>query len=492
VFHSPYATSVFVRPVNGRGGTSRLPGGAFAHPVRDDVGLALVAGSVAAIIAVGLASISPVAVLAVVIILAVGAFAFLRPFWGLGLAIALSPLERFGIPAAGLQVTIADLLSLAAAAGWVTAHALNWRTLPVPRLLFAPLVLLLFTFLPATMLAENLVSSFKQFAAWVNFFLLFWMIAATATREQVKKILGAIAFAGGLAGAITVLDPALDLYGRASGPFGQPNTLGQFVVLAIPLQAYFLLRGTPVVRALSGVGLLVCLYALSVTLSRASWAGCLAAGLLLLVWRPARIPALALIVTFAALVAAGFNPVSGVIDTGQIIDRIADASDPSSSEASNLRSDVYGVAPRIILDNPLGVGAYNFDTVAGEYGLGYFPFNTPVTSSAENIVFGLGTEQGILAIVGFLWLCIAGALVLFALWRSHDRDGHDLAVALTGVLASQIIASMYHYGLHSNVITLATFTILGCAMALHRMVEHGSAEPSSDGPVGQEARADTR
>ena len=437
--------------------------------INHDLPVAAAGAALAAMLAVVAAHLPAAAVLAVVIAVPALMLAFARPMTGLGLALALTPIERVTVGAAGFEFTASDALAVSAAAGWLMSSSANWRSLPMPGPAWGPLVLLLCSFIPSTILAQDPHSALKQFSGWITFFVLFWMVASQADRRDVRVLMTAIAVAGGLAGLLTALAPATDVLGRPSGPFGQPNELGQFVALTIPIQVYLAVRAAGRLRLLSLVCLGLSVYGLAASLSRASWLGLAAAALVLLAWRPFRVGFAVLAVAAALVALTDFNPAPKVFDTSRVVDRIRVPS-RSSAEASSLRSTIYSVAPRVIVDHPLGVGAQNFNLVASDYQLSFYPFNTPVTSSAENLVLGLGTEQGVLAIVALVWLGVACFVVVVHLRGSPEREDRELALMIAAVLLSQFLIGMFHYGLHSNAITLATFIVIGCAMALNRMM----------------------
>lgn len=199
--------------------------------------------------------------------------------------------------------------------------------------------------------------------------------------------------------------------GRLQGPFAQPNELGAYVVLLLPvlLAAAVKVRSRQL-QAVLWVACLPALAALALSLSRGAWVGTVAA-----------IAALAVLVprVRAPLAMAGATGLAGLIlaavvqpagPAGILVERVGSLSDPSRSPDDH-RPVIWDLALDLAQAHPLvGIGAGGMETAATDSSSAMsvepplHAHDLPLTVLAEGGALGFGVLVALAIAVGVVLL----------------------------------------------------------------------------------------
>ncbi|PRY63676.1 O-antigen ligase [Knoellia remsis] len=207
--------------------------------------------------------------------------------------------------------------------------------------------------------------------------------------------------------------------GRLQGVFAQPNELGAFVVLLLPVlvAAAVQPRLHAALRGLLALAVLVVLGGLVMSLSRGSWLGVIA-GLLALALmlpaarRPLGLGAIASVLGLVAVIVAAPSGVIGII--GQ---RVGSILTPSASP-SDERPFIWQLAYDVFRAHPVtGVGPGGLERAASA---STSPVSVEPPLHAHNLPLTVLAETGIIGLVGLAVLAAAVLLALGRVLRSTD------------------------------------------------------------------------
>jgi O-antigen ligase len=444
--------------------------------------LILPAGLLAGTLAIAGAEVHPLVPIAALVVIAVLVLGVMRPMWALYGAFAAIPVSALASSLGAATVSPTELLFYAAAGGWVVRRLASGDLSIRPTPITAPFALFVFSIVPALLFAAAPVGVFKSLFTSVLIFICFLMLVSDGDENDAKRLAIILAVVAGIIGVIALLSPPDPLaQGRAQGPFGQPNTLGQWIAMPIPIAIAFIVRPpSPKIRLLMIPCVALALAALVASASRGSIIGILAMGLVYLAWRPFRYFAVIAAILFATLVVADFRPITGWADLDQLGERLTKIGEPSD-EASVQRIEAYEKVPQMIIDHPIfGVGAFNFPQAAPDYDLN-FPAYTSEFGNAHNTALHVAAERGLIGLGALVWFAVALGVML---WRTVQRASPELrplAFGLAGAFAGQFLIGLFESGLPDPTIALTTFILAGCACLLHRAVVDQSGESAERG-----------
>ena len=290
--------------------------------------------------------------------------------------------------------------------------------------------------------------------------LLFWLTAQQLSGSQeALRLLRCLLASGYLVGLVAIVQsvvsnlatvPGADTafsYGgvlRAFSTFGNPNFLGVFFAMLLPLALYELLRSTTVLARLLFANLLVVMtLALLLTFSRSAWVAAALALLVLLLAHGGRgrlVAGLAgalLIVAIAGdfMISRQAQVSSGSSALSALVHRALSVTESGGSTRS--RIGVWQEALRVSASRPLtGYGPDSFGIVypryrTGDWAPGY------LIDKAHNDPLQLAATEGILGVAAYVWLSVAMAV---AFWRGR---AHPVVVAAAaGALAYFTLAQV--------------------------------------------------
>ena len=419
--------------------------------------------------------------------------AYFEPLKTTYVAVASLPLELYSANVgAGFGVTPTEGLLVAAAVGWSARRFIERQPVALPAPVTAPLALLVASVVPGLLVAPDVAAVAKQLGMWTAFFVLYLMVVNDGGREGVRGIVIALAVAGGVTGAIAVVESGgqqqdLSAFGtlatnRATGSFAQPNLLGLMLALAIPAQLVLAFRGTPWLRILAITALALTGTGLALSLSRGAFVGVIAVLAFFLLWRPFRVAALVAVAMVLCLSVVGVNATGPFIDQEVVVQRLT-STGVAVETVSDPRVLVYRAAPKMIEHHPLfGVGADNFVSLAPEFGL-VDPRSGAVLTHAHNTPLAIVTELGLLGLAALAWVSVALAKTLLATRWLPDPTDRTYAFGIAGSFAALAVTGLFDHALTVNAVTALAFLLAGCAVAL------GKGIVSKDAPTTIPGRA---
>lgn len=453
-----------------------------------DALIVIAAGLLAGALTIVGAETTPLYSVVVLAVLGVGTLALLRPIWAIYLLLVLIPVESISVAAGrGVGLTPAEFVIVAAAGGWLLRRSIEGgASLRSP--VTVPVIVLLAVHIPGLFLAVDRFAVFKQLFMWSAMFILFLAILSDEDRDTIKRLAGFIAASGALVAAIAVAKSAgsgqlaLDSGGivtdRATGSFTSPVLLGTFLMITVPMQVVFALRGrTPQIRLAGLAAVLVSLSAMALALSRSASVALTAALLCMCIWwRPARRAGLVAGVILAVLLVTKINPAPGVIKPDVIAERIATITSPDTKTAQD-RLRIWRKAPEIIGDSPVfGIGPKNLPVRAAEYDL---IFTVGAPSNAHNTPLVVATELGIAGVIVAIWLAIAVGRMLVGALRFAGEPEHAFAIGLAVTFVALAVDGITGYSYTANPFAVVVF-LLGALAA--RIERAATASPPVEEP----------
>jgi O-antigen ligase len=451
--------------------TRRLPGGPGAL-------IAAGAGILAGLLAIAGAEANDVRVpLIIVSGFGVMALALLRTDLAIYLAVLLLPLEALTAQTAGgVGITPTEVVVVAAAVGWLIRTMSKGGEIPRSRVI-PPLVALIAIHIPTVFLAANGFAVFKQMFMWSAMTILVIAVLADRRPQTTERLAGAIAAAGALVAAVAIYksvgtNQLVTEFGgivtnRATGPFASPVLLGTFVLIGIPLQVVFAIRGrTSLIRLGGMAAVTLSVLALLLALSRSATVALVAAMAWIVIWwRPARKPALAVVLIFTALLLTRFNPAPDVFNPQVVGERLSSITTPDTRTAQ-LRFRIWRKSPEIFWDNfPFGIGPKNLPERAEEYDL---TFQVGAPSNAHNTLLVIATELGLPGLLVMGWFAFAMLLVLLRGIREAIGMDRMFAIAVSGMFVSLLADSITGYSFGANAFSVVVFLQIAIAARVER------------------------
>lgn len=242
-------------------------------------------------------------------------------------------------------------------------------------------------------------------------------------------------------GALTSRVGGAVVDGRLQGPFAQPNELGSYMAMLIPL----ILVAAVQWRGRRRSGLLLVMIpvgaVLVLSLSRGAWLGTLTALVVLLVVVPRlRAPLTVLSgVGLASLLLIHVANLPGPV--GVVADRVDSILQPSAS-AQDFRPEIWDFAGELVVRHPLlGVGPGGFPAAVAT---GESPLSLYVPQHPHNLILTMLAEGGVLALAA--WTIPAAVMVMLI---GRYRRSMDLtwATNATTIAPAAALAGMAAHGL---------------------------------------------
>jgi O-antigen ligase len=351
-----------------------------------------------------------------------------------------------------LRVAAAAPITAAVLVAWALQAGVDPQPSRAPRTLVRAAALLFACFALATLLAQRPVDSVREL---LNIGVLLALLIVATDRlagaaARVERLVALLAALAGIVGALAVLETIGVLPGefprwntrwfRAALGFGQPNALGLFLAVVLPLAVYrFTSARTPGARALAALALGGVVLGLVATFSRGAWLSILAGAGVLLFARGGgyalRVWAGAVLLAILADVASG----------GAVTDTILRTAD---DWVIDQRAALMLAGVLMFLDHPvLGVGPGGFAGLLERYGA-QIPQLWDYLPTPHNAYVQMAAETGMVGLAVFLFFL---GSVLFPAVRSvrasaiaaePDAQRHGLRRALLWSLATIVFAGM--------------------------------------------------
>ncbi len=434
---------------------------------------ALILGSAVLAAAVGTVAayvLSPLAVLAAALFMALSVVIYHRPAIGVGAGLLLIATETSPI-AGPLSPTEGTMVAVALC--YLARALLQPGSVVLPGTRELSLFALLSAFAAGLVVADDTAPIFRVFGLWVAFFLVYLQCQSFTPRE-IRGVLVAFAIGAGILGLIGTVaylqsgGPRLYSGGlvtgaRAAGAFSDPNYSASMLALAV-VPAVALIVHEP--RRLWWLGLMAGAAGAGVifSLSRGGFLALMAGlGVLTMLWGRFRIAgaAFALVVLTFGLFNA--DPIVRSSQFRTVQTRLGTLTGPQLG-ATNLRPRIWAAAVDVGVDHPFfGVGVQNFQKAAAQRGV--FERGSAL-ENVHNIPLNLLAENGFIGLGGFL------VFIAQLAWRartaigSRDRLARALALGLLATLSGFLVQGLTLMPLRVNAIAAAFFVVAGMLTAL--------------------------
>lgn len=339
------------------------------------------------------------------------------------------------------------------------------------------------------------VSLHMNVALAIGVLVLVAMWAVVDEAPRLIAVVSALVLAGGIVGVVS-LASAGDLStaaggaivrGRASGVFAQPNELGIFAAMLLPVALALALATSGLHRVAAGTGAVLVAAALTLSLSRGAWFGAAVGVLALLVLLPERRRRVGTLATGAAALGTLVLLLAPPSMSSAVSQRVSSMITGDENPYDE-RSEVYAEAARQIADSPVvgqGPGAFSM-TARGLTPDGY----DLDISHAHSLVLVVATEYGVLGVLALLGLGLGLAHVLRrSVWPRSGRPRGEapqvtiVAAGLVAGLAAAFAHGVVDYPLRNPVSGMTAWLVLALTVASVRCLQR----PVPD--LGEEGRA---
>ncbi|QWC85307.1 O-antigen ligase family protein [Nocardioidaceae bacterium] len=390
------------------------------------------------------------------------------------------PLGSVGV--GPLQVV--QLMAVVAAGGVLAVEAARGDFVPVPWPVGLPLAAMLVSAALSTYVSPSPDVTFRLDVALVVSVLLIAVThsvisSAGRLRLVVRLLVAAAAVVGALsvqgAGEAQVSNAGAVVTGRAVGIFEQPNELGIFCAMLLPVAAGLALaergrRG----RILATLGALAILVGLVVSLSRGAWTGAVVGMLVFWALLPDRRRFLLPVATAVGTIAALLVVLARVDIVAIVNQRLLSLFDGTQNPYDE-RPAIYAEARRQITDSPwIGQGPGAFAQVGTQLNQdGYYL----QAEHAHNIFLNTWAEYGLIGLLCLLGLMVGLASRLLPGARSVrgrlDEAGPALASRLLAGTTAGLVAVLAHgivdYPFRNPVTSTTLWFLVGLAAASARV-----------------------
>jgi O-antigen ligase len=248
--------------------------------------------------------------------------------------------------------------------------------------------------------------------------------------------------------------------GRAVSTFENPNVLGEYLVLVLPLLfAMFLCAKQFNMRALFFVSFVLSSSCLVLTWSRGAWLGFIFSFIIfVLVKSPAF---LAGIILFSPATLLGLS----LLYNTDIMKRILSIGSTADSSTA-YRVDIWAGSLRLIEDKGLygvGIGTEAFSSVFPQYALA----GTESAPHTHSLYLQLIAETGIFSLLSFILLCLAYfSLVLAYIRKSAGTESRTISLGFLCGIAGFLVQGLTDYSWYNYRVYLFFWVMLGFAMAV--------------------------
>lgn len=343
----------------------------------------------------------------------------------------------------------------------------------IPSPLNAHIGLYAFVVFWSTVTSVNVSGSLVRGVLFVTFLLFFYCVTSSGLERHLNKVLVLLLAVGvgiSLYGFYQTLFPErygdiwsdADMFStitvRVYSTFGNPNVLGEYLLLMIPIACGFFFaadnRKTRLGGALAVVIMVVCLI---LTYSRGCYLGLLFAAAVFLVLLDRRF-------LFLGILAVVLSPLylpESVITRFASIGNLADSS-------SSYRLKIW-------LGNLDMLRDFWFSGLGPDYEayITIYPFyarNGIYAAHAHNLYLQILCDSGIVGLLVFLGLIVSFyRMMLTAIRHERDRRARVLQIGAVSAVSGFLIQSLTDYTFYNFPVTLLFFGILGLSVLFTRM-----------------------
>jgi O-antigen ligase len=393
---------------------------------------------------------NPLLLPAMIVVAGAAAVILWRPEYGLGMAVALSPLldahlsapagSNMSLPQKPLQFLVPATLAAVLAYGVLISR--DEHRVGQPQLALAVPAFVVVGLLSSLFAMDPSQTVTKVFLLLTALTLFLGVLQICRDRDRLTVVVAGVVLAVVLAGFQGVIQQINGQYssegflvdgqfvGRVQGSFGHPNHYGGFIAVLLPVAIAVCLGGgfPRRLRWLAGFGVLLALPALNYSYARGAIGALIIGSLIwLLVFKP---KAAVFVVLSAVIVVLTVAPV-------QLKDRF---STQDQAGAVSIRADIWGAALDVYSERPvLGVGPNNFPVAYR--GLPSTLANASqrqllhnelllIPPYAQNLYLNVLAEEGLLGIVALAFLLAYAVAAAYRGCRLSDPRGRILGFGL--------------------------------------------------------------
>lgn len=251
-----------------------------------------------------------------------------------------------------------------------------------------------------------------------------------------------------------------DIRGRAVSTFGNPNVLGEYLVLVLPLLfAMFLCAKQFNLRALFFLSFVLSFACLVLTWSRGAWLGCIFSFIIFILVKSPDFLAGIILLSPAAMLGLSF------LSNTNIMKRILSIGNTADSSTA-YRVDIWEGSLRLIKDKGLfgiGIGTEAFSSVFPQYALA----GTESAPHTHSLYFQLIAETGVFSLISFILLCLAYFSLVFAYIRkTTGTESRTMSLGFLCGIVAFLIQGVTDYSWYNYRVYLFFWVMLGFAMAV--------------------------
>ena len=255
---------------------------------------------------------------------------------------------------------------------------------------------------------------------------------------------------------------------RVSGTFQNPNMMGQYLVLMIPLGGAKLLGAKDWKRRLFYLACCgVMVLCILLTFSRGAWLGLLLAGLAFFVLLEPRL----LFLAPFALIALYFVLPDTVIDRFTSIGNLADRS-------TSYRVSIWLGTLRMLADGYWLLGIGPGDAAYNEI-YPFYSYHESVSHHSHNLFLQIVCDAGIAALLVFLWILLRYfRLLCAAMWKEKDRAARLMQIGFTSGMLGFLVQAMTDFSFYNYRVMLIFWVYLaaGALSARRGSLKHGGMQ----------------
>ena len=324
-------------------------------------------------------------------------------------------------------------------------------------------------------ISVDVASSFPKMLVYICFLSIYFIIKNIVRTEMlIYSCARSLAFSAMLVSFIGILqylfgevsqiwqdaEMFADIRGRAVSTFGNPNVLGEYLVLVLPLLfAMFLCAKQFNLRALFFVSFILSASCLVLTWSRGAWLGFIFSFIIFILVKSPDFLAGIILLSPAAVLALSF-----LRDTN-IMQRILSIGSTADSSTA-YRVDIWHGVARFIEDKWLfgiGIGTEAFSSVFPQYALA----GTETAPHTHSLYLQLIAETGIFSLISFVLLCLAYFSLVFAyIRRSVGTESRTVSLGFLCGITAFLVQGLTDYSWYNYKVYLFFWVMLGFAMAV--------------------------
>lgn len=245
---------------------------------------------------------------------------------------------------------------------------------------------------------------------------------------------------------------------RVYSTLGNPNVLGEYLILIIPIAVFYLFVKTNLLNKLAYFASLgAMLLCIVLTFSRGAWVGLILSVGIFVMFAVPKIWAVLLMLAYCVFITLPDSVINRFASIGN-------TSDSSTSYRIGIWVGTILILKEFILSG-IGIGVGAFHTV---YPL--FSYRAMVAHHSHNLFLQIATEAGILGIVAFVTIIIFLFFKSVKVYSQSSRIKSLLVLSIVAAIIGFMAQSMFDYSFYNYRVMLVFWQIIGFLMAIKHVV----------------------